>query len=538
MNDASSTHPGFPVNGGVSAVPHPGRSRRSLLRAAGGSLLAAGILARPPAGAAGAGPTINVRAVATPSPRQRPARERDGIIGGSRYRIRIPAGWNGTLVLYSQADPVSLDAADPVTDVALLERGFGLAGTALNNDFGWQGRPPVPTPRPWPVEDAIREQGALLDLVEREIGRPARTITWGNSLSGLVAAGLLEAFPGRFAGALPRCGLLAGGAAVLNTFLDLHVALEALLAPGSAAPGVVDPADADIAIERAGGLLRGALASPEGRARVALAASLGQIPDRFGPRSTWPNPEDHAARATAQAAWLSFFVLPLSIRTRANAAKRAGGNPTWNEGIAYGELFERAPLRGLVEALYDQAGVDLAADLRALDETPRTAADSQAVDYLRRYVVFRGEVGVPVLTLHETADGAAIPANEAAYAAAVAAAGEAPLLRQVYVDRASHCSLTPAELLTAFDQLVRRIDTDAWDDDALAPAPLNEAAVALGPDANQIVRQRPEQEDAGPAGPSFVAFEPPPLLRPFDARTPDPAATAGLTALAARGVAS
>lgn len=511
-------------------MSQPRIPRRTLLRlAAGGAGTAALTVAVPSVpGSAEQEPTASKARMApqaAPVPgRGTRERTRTGVVGGAAYRVRIPARWNGTLVLYSQADPISLDAADPVTDRALLERGYGLAGSALNNDQGAGSATAsaTPAPRPWPVEDAFREQIALLDLVEREIGRPERTIAWGNSLSGLVAAGLVQTHPDRFAGALPRCGLLGGGVAALNGFLDLQFALKTLLAPddpGFSVAAIPEPAAAS---DRALGALREALTTPEGRARVTLAAALGQIPDRFGTRSPQPPASDHAARAQQQAAWLGFFVLPLSIRTRAYAARRAGGSPTSNSGVDYRALFARAPLRDLAAALYEESGLDLDADLRALDAAPRVEADPAAVDYLRRYVVFDGRIAVPVLTLHETADGAAIAANEAAYAGVVAAAGKAALLRQVYVDRASHCVLTPAEMLAAFEQLVRRIDTDAWDDDALTPEALNAAARTLGPDANQIVRQRPEQQDAGPAEAAFVPFQALPLLRPFDARTPNP----------------
>ena len=67
--------------------------------------------------------------------------------------------------------------------------------------------------------------------------------------------------------------------------------------------------------------------------------------------------------------------------------------------------------------------------------------------------------------------------------------------------RAGHCTFTPAETISAFQALVQRIDTGKWA--GTDPGALNAGASALGPAYN-------------PVGPSYVAFDPPPFLRPYD----------------------
>jgi len=52
-------------------------------------------------------------------------------------------------------------------------------------------------------QEAFQDQIALLDLFKSKCGSPIRTIAWGQSLGGLVTAGLAQLFPTRFAGALP-----------------------------------------------------------------------------------------------------------------------------------------------------------------------------------------------------------------------------------------------------------------------------------------------------------------------------------------------
>lgn len=428
---------------------------------------------------------------------------------GAAYRIQIPEKWNGTLALYSQGNThhaTPLDVGDPVTGAALLAQGYALAGSAYSAEG-------------YAVAAALDNQMALLDLFARQVGTPDHAIAWGDSQGGLITVGLLQRYPKRFAGALPMCGLVMGGEAALNLFLDLEFALKTLLAPDEPALEIARFTNVDTAIQRMLDLLSAAQQSPAGRARVALAAALGQVAD-YGQATANPASTDYAARAQNQASALEYFVVSLWTATRASAEQKAGGNPAFTTGVRYGDLFARAPQRDIAEALYAAAGLDLDADLQALDAAPRIAADSRALEYIRRFIVLNGKVTAPVLTLHTIGDPAAPVAAEQAYADTVHAAGRGPLLRQLYVDRAGHCTFSPAERLAAFAQLVRRIDTGTWDEAALSPAALNSAARALGPAANVVREPEPAPiRSPNPAAPAFAAYEPPQLLRPFDART-------------------
>src|SRR4051794_16460690 len=127
-----------------------------------------------------------------------------GKIGQADYRIEMPETWNGALALYShgyvvpgQPNP-AYEASDPLTGAALLAQGYALAGTSYSGTG-------------WAVEQALQDQIALLDLFTAQVGTPQRMIAWGDSLGGLVTAGLVQRYPGRFAGALPICGVLMGG---------------------------------------------------------------------------------------------------------------------------------------------------------------------------------------------------------------------------------------------------------------------------------------------------------------------------------------
>jgi hypothetical protein len=139
-------------------------------------------------------------------------------------------------------------------------------------------------------------------------------------------------------------------------------------------------------------------------------------------------------------------------------------------------------------------------------------ADPPAATALHEFVL-DGGLQVPVLTLHTTGDGSVPVQSEAAYAVSVRAAGRSGLLRQAFVDRAGHLTLTPAELLSALRALVRRLDTGRWEGDD--PATLNAEAVALGPELNVLAAGVPQPL---PMPPGFIDSQPAPFLRPWDAR--------------------
>ena len=422
---------------------------------------------------------------------------------GAAFLIEVPDNWNGTLVLYShgyvapgQANPPT-DAGDPVTRAFLLGNGYALAGSAYASTG-------------WAVKDALRDQIDLLDHFTAAHGAPKRTIAWGHSLGGMITAGLVQRDPGRFAGALPMCGVLAGGVGVWNSALDSEFVFKTLLAPNDAdlhLVNITDPfTEPHSNVGEAFRVLGAAQTTPQGRARLALAAAVGDLPGWFDPQSPEPAANDFVSRLANQIQWDRQPDFIFSFGLRAELEARAGGNPSWNTDVDYRELLERSVDRAEVRALYDAAGLDLEQDLETLRAAPRIAADPAAVDYLSQNIVFNGDLGgVPVLTMHTTGDGLVANQDEQAYASIVEDRRE--LLRQVFVHRAGHCAFTPAETVAAFDALVRRIDTGRWS--GVGAAALNHAAAAL-PQLNVLF-----------AGPSFIPFRPTEFLRPFSLQDED-----------------
>jgi hypothetical protein len=399
---------------------------------------------------------------------------------GAEWTIQMPRRWNGRLLLFSHGfvapDQPNLAAAaaiDPVVGGQLLSRGYALAASSYASTG-------------WAVADALADQEAVLRRFRTGFGAPRATVAWGDSMGGLITAGLLQRHPRQFAGGLAMCGVLGGAVSFWNTSLDLGTAFKTLIAPRLTLTGIADP-HANVAAARAA--LTAAQRTPAGRARIALVAALIDLPGGRG-----------LERAQFQALRTQ---LAFAFGYRAELERRAGGNPSWNAGVDYVAQLRRSADRDEVRGLYRAAGLDLRTDLAALAAAPRVHAQPRARAYLERNIGLTGELSAPLLTLHTTADWIVPYENEQTFAATVS---RRALLRQLYVRRAGHCAFTDAEMLTALDVLFRRIDDGRWPDTTA----LNAAARRLGPAYAGFASSRAVPLKAPPA---FTAAAPPPLLR-------------------------
>jgi len=456
------------------------------------ALLAAGLTTAGPAlassscGASGAVTTLN-----------------GSLPDGATYEIQCPSGpWNGTLFLYSHgyvvpgsANPAQ-DAGDPVTGGWLLSHGYALAGSS----YATTG---------WAIQQALPDQISTLNVFDQTYRTPTRTIAWGHSLGGIITAGLIQQYPSRFSAALPMCGVLSGGVATWNTALDAAFAFQQLVDPSVQVVNITSPGTNLAGAEAAAS---SAQQTPQGRARLALAAALGDTPGWFTPLSPEPSASDFTGQEANQYLWDTQIDFPFIFDFRAELEARAGGNPSWNTGVNYVAQLAKSSDLSEVVALYHAAGLSLTHDLQALNGAARISAKPSAVNYLARNIAFDGQISVPVLTMHTTGDGLVVPQNEQAYQQVVDQAGNGRLLRQIFVDRAGHCAFTPAETIIAAQTLLNRLGTGHWNDEALTPADLNAEAAALGPAYNIFSTG----SAVSPTAPAFLRYRPTPYLRPFD----------------------
>lgn len=365
------------------------------------------------------------------------------------YRFIVPDDWNGTVF-------VNLDfAGGPVSAAhrALIDEGYAYGGTT-RNVTGWR------------LSDAVDNQIEALDAFTEAVGEPDRAIAMGTSMGGMIAAATGELHPDRIDGVLAACGGLSGTVSQWNQKLDTVYVLARLLDPAGVLP--VEDVPADIEGARSAWLTRLAEAqqTPEGRARIALAAAIGQLP-AWSQAIADPSPQ---STGDYQAAWYGALAgdpLPYigqAMSSRYTSTIVFGGMPSWNTGIDYAEQLQKTSpeARRVVKALYDEAGLSLEADLATVNAGDRVEADPAAVERFAASYEFTGRISVPTVTLNNIGDQISTVAQQQEYEERVREAGNQPLLRQTYVASAGHCAFSAAETLAATHLLIDRLDTGRW----------------------------------------------------------------------------
>jgi pimeloyl-ACP methyl ester carboxylesterase len=420
------------------------------------------------------------------------------LASGATYVMDVPAGWNGTVLLFSHGYRPSNAPTNPaqnVTDAAtrdlLLKDGYALIGSS----YAITG---------WAVEHAVPDQLATLDAFTDRFGAARRTLAWGQSYGGLVTTRIAERHADRIDGSLSVCGLVHGGVANWNNTLDPIFALKTLLAPDASVPlaGFRDQAAATAAATTMHGVVAEAQNSADGRARIALAAALHNIPGWNDPSQPRPAPDDWNTQQANQYPAIRGLLATAAFSWRQHTEVLAGGNSSWNTGVNYTKLLSASSGYKQVKGLYKAAGLSLRDDLRTLNSAPRVKADKNAVDWMSRTSAFTGKLTKPQLTIHTTGDALVPVQTESAYLRAATAGGSRHLLRQAYVDNAGHCSFSPAEQVAALDTLEARVDTGRWGD--------------TGADT---LNSRAAQAD--PTSPArYTTYRPTPYLRPYDLAHP------------------
>jgi pimeloyl-ACP methyl ester carboxylesterase len=399
---------------------------------------------------------------------------------GTAYRIDVPDPWNGVLLI--GLDYAAGAARPSDTTLALLARGYAMAGTTR-------------LVTGWAVDQSIANQLATIDLVVKTYGKPTRTIVLGSSLGAHTGAATIQAHPDRFDGAVLMCGGLAGTVGLWNSKLDALFVAKTLLAPNDTTLPVIGiPADFATTARPAWlKALAAAQETPQGRARIALAAVLAQLPTWSDPRKPQPSASDLAGLQAGLYDSLAGGPLPTvgqAMSSRNEIERRSGGNISTNAGVDYARLLAQVSGGDLVRELYRQAGIDLAADLETLRRAPRVTADPKALSWTVSGT-WDGKLAMPVLTLNGVGDNISPVSGQQAYEAAVRAAGRQEMLRQVYTNTAGHCGFSAAETVAAVETLTARLKTGQWGD-TTNPYSMNALAQTLNLGASRFIPYTPD----------------------------------------------
>jgi len=229
--------------------------------------------------------------------------ERGTLPRGTTYELRKPNNWNGTLIsnLGFAASP------DNATNVWLLQHGYALSGTARRADRNANYDPAHE------IIDLIN----VMDLFTAKFGKPRRTIQYGGSGGGFVTLAMAEMHPDRIDGAVAVCAHVPVWAR--NSVFDAFFVLQTLIAPELPAANGASDAPA-----RWTAALAAAQQTAIGRARIALAFTIGQRPPWVN--ATYPEPDPGDGPAFQK----GMFEAMLELASRARAPGMfdvAGGGP-------------------------------------------------------------------------------------------------------------------------------------------------------------------------------------------------------------------
>lgn len=413
--------------------------------------------------------------VAAPSSAATAAGDRIGgtLPDGSPWEAKMPLNWNGVLILDldrirgaptgtppTSSRPSPIEHARGAFQDWLWAEGYALAGTAREPAGFDNGRA---------VENLVQVREQFI----RKWGKPKWTVALGSSRGAFVGRKDLEIHPEIFDGALVFSGGGSGMIAGLNDKLNSIFALKTLVDPASPVK-LVNVGDFRAEDEAVAQLISKAMATPQGRARFALAAAYEQFARWSSFDKPKPAPDDYDAQLAQMS---QNFIFGNSAVIRAGVEKTAGGNVSWNEGVDYSELLRRSGRLPMVAALYRRAGLNLQSELARLRAAPRIVADPAAVARAEKIMTYSGRIRAPIVEVDNNNDPVDSESSKIAYLQTLQRAGTAGMFRLLWCDGAGHGGQTALDRAVAMTLLMNRITTGKWGPTTLAA--LNNAAQAV-----------------------------------------------------------
>jgi hypothetical protein len=385
---------------------------------------------------------------------------------GTQWAVAKPASWNGTLVLdldganfmtrRNRATEPTAAAAGP-RQAADYFNGFTEWLVASGYAYGGITREPVGYDYPKAVDYLL----ATRDRAIETWGTPRRTLVSGVSRGSFAARKALELRPDVFAGGLISAGGGAGEIAVLNNKLNALFTLKTLVDPQAPLKLV----NIDVPTETAAltELVTKAGATPQGRARLALAAAIVQFARWTDAKRPKPAPDDYEAQLDQTVASFGFAI---AIPVRAAVEKLAGGNVSWNTGVDYAALLANSGRDEMVRSLYEHAGLSLADDLRTLAEAPRISADPAAVARVEQLMTYTGKISGPLVNV-DNDDPVDPMSDKLVYEDLLRREGNDRLFRLLWSDRPGHVGMSSLDRAVGFSLLIGRLDSGEWADSSL-----------------------------------------------------------------------
>lgn len=387
--------------------------------------------------------------------------ELQGDLNGAPYRIRVPANWNGTLLVYAhgyrdkadhsgEVDNRNAEAAPSVAlEAPLLAQGYALAGSAYR-DNGWA------------VEEGLHDVKDLVNFFKSNVGKPEKTILWGFSMGSVIAFDSMERFGGIYDGAIAACAVGAGATRSWDNAGDLALAYDIVFGMPSSWGTPEDINDFIDFESQVVPKLLSEVNNPFNFGKYEFIRLVVGTPGRglTPPAGFYPN-------------WL-FTDMFFATEARAELERRAGGHIVQNLNHEYTlTAAEKAYLAGF--------GINADSLLAALNARRDISAEPSARNYVKRNADYKGKIKHPVLTLHTIIDPLVVVSQERAYAETVAAAGRSDRLFQTYTTGVGHCAFSGPQLLTVVNVMNNWVRTGTTPTAANFPAALGFAPAFVPP---------------------------------------------------------
>lgn len=342
-----------------------------------------------------------------------------GDINGAKFRIDVPATWNGGLVMYCHGYspvPVAYDRPElsPVLKV-FLDQGYALA----QSGYAAGG---------WAIQEAIVDTEGLRRYFVGKYGKPKETYVTGHSMGGFLTMTLMEQHPAVYDAGMPLCGPLAPTLSFMGRgAFDSRVLFDYYFPGALPDPGKVPAAYRNNREEVA-------------RVKALLDAAPGKA-EVLRRQNGIKNNQDVASTLV--------FVTAMLAELQA----RAGGNPFDNRNIIYSNTDDDNAVNTGVK---------------------RYAADARATEYMRTFYTPTGRISKPMLAIHTSYDALVPVSIPNTYQGLVDAAGTSNLFVQQYVKRDGHCAIAPEEVARGFS-LLRE-----WKSSGVRPPAGDQALITTG----------------------------------------------------------
>jgi pimeloyl-ACP methyl ester carboxylesterase len=354
--------------------------------------------------------------------------DEQGTLNGAEYRIRVPANWNGTLLVYAhgfsptlipQPVPIAPGIGPASSEEALLDAGYALAGSAFS----------VPGNA---IKEGIQDTHALTNYFKGQVGNPEHVIVWGTSLGSGVALTCIEKYPGIYDGAIADSGLLAG----LPMHGDMGLAFLLAYAVAFDWPEAWGPLgdlrdDLDFMTE-------------------VLPTILPQYIDgtNFGKWEFVRLVTDYPSALF----WTpSPFGLPWPL---INFLFYTGAVDPVVQNLDHVYSLEGSEI-----AYLSGLGVNADALLDEMNASTNIEASKKERKYIERYCEFSGDITCPVITLHNQADPLAHVSYAGVYRDLVVEAGKDDLLLQVFTEEMGHGVFTANQYVLTVKAMKDWLDT-------------------------------------------------------------------------------